>query len=71
MMREFQDEARTLFQSAKTKDPTHPTADLALGILAMETNRPSEAKTHFEEALLRARHPKKIETIQSKLKLLG
>lgn len=71
LMREFPDEARTHFQSAKTKDSSHPTADLALGILAMETNRPNEAKTHFEEALQRARHPKMIETIQSKLKLMS
>lgn len=71
LMREFPDKALTFFQTTKNTDSSHPTADLALGILAMETNRQDDARIHFQGALQRAKHPKAIETIQSKLKLLG
>ncbi len=71
LMREFPDRALAFFESAKACDCCHPTADQALGILAIETNRPSDAKVHLTEALKRANHPKKIASIQSALNSLG
>jgi len=70
LMRVFSERAQTIFQSAKARDASHPTADLALGILAIETKKPSDARVHLEEALRRALHPLQVKTIKSKLKLL-
>jgi hypothetical protein len=70
-MRDFPESAQALFESAKAANSCHPTADLALGILAMETNRPDDARVHLEVALRRAIHPLQVKTIQSKLKLLA
>jgi pentatricopeptide repeat protein len=70
LMREFPECALALFESAKSGDSCHPTADLALGILAMETNRPADARSHLQLALQRVTHPKQQALIQSKLELL-
>ncbi len=70
LMRDFPESAQACFQSAKAGDSSHPTADFALGVLAMETNRPDDARVHLEEALRRAIHPLQVKTIQSKLNRL-
>lgn len=71
LMRDYPNQARAVFNSAKACDGGHPTADYALGMLAIETNAPNDAKGYLQAALQRAKHPKTIETIESQLRLLG
>ncbi|MCP5551065.1 MAG: hypothetical protein H7A53_09250 [Akkermansiaceae bacterium] len=68
LIRNFPEIAKELFEGAKVNDVNHPTADLALGALAMQSNQPKEALRHLREALKRAEYPKQIRTIEKWLK---
>lgn len=70
LMRDASESARAFFQSAKAADSGHPTADFALGILAVEINRPDEARAHLVEARRRAVHPRQMKTIDAMLNRL-
>jgi Flp pilus assembly protein TadD len=60
------DEAIAAFEAAVQAGPSEPDYHYDLGVMLLKTNRPAEARTHFEAALrLDAGHAETRQLLQS------